>query len=243
VPFNNKTIICERRDSSGNNPVLIFTHGAGGGLASPAARDFASGFAQAGISITSFQGTMNLQSRVKAFQAVIEHEDCGCILGGRSMGARAAAISAMQGDRKTTSLVFVSFPLIGGKKNDSREQILLDLDQGKDVLFIIGSNDGMCDLAHLKQVMGKMAATSWLCEVRGADHGMNWKWKDSVAAMRRKTGAIAADWAAERNRDQWYSLLSLDEEAGEMHFSGWKEGEDGESGASEGSSLSKKRKR
>ncbi|KAK0933693.1 hypothetical protein LTR29_014751 [Friedmanniomyces endolithicus] len=221
IPYNDKQIPCERRGEV-DKPALIWTHGAGGGLAAPAASEFADGFSEYS-SIISFQGSMNIPSRVKMFHSVIEHEDFDATLGGRSMGSRAAVMAAMQQDRKTKALVLVSFPLVGGKKNDSREQILLELPEGIDVLFISGDRDSMCDLVQLREVIERMKAKCWLVTVKGADHGMGWKPNGSVTAMRRKTGAIAAEWLKARDSEKRYSSLSWDRDgkAGEMVYTDW----------------------
>lgn len=221
IPFNDKSIICERR-GQGEDPSLIFTHGAGGGIANPATRDFADGFGEV-APIVTFQGTMNLQSRVKSYHAVTEHLDFDAALGGRSMGARAAVITATHEDRKTKALVLVSFPLVGAKNKDSREQILLDLPEDKDVLFITGTKDGMCDLEQLAAVANKMKASCWFAQVEGADHGMSWKWKSSVEAMRRQTGALAAGWLRERGREKRHCVIRWDEQAEQVQCSGWQQ--------------------
>ncbi|EMC91490.1 hypothetical protein BAUCODRAFT_80618 [Baudoinia panamericana UAMH 10762] len=211
VPFNEKSIICERR-GKGKQLSLIFTHGAGGGIANPATKEFAEGFAEIS-SIATFQGNMNLQSRVKTFNAVADHVDFDKALGGRSMGARAATITAAQEGRKTDALVLVSFPLVGGKKGDSREQILLDLPEHVKVLFITGDKDSQCDLEHLENVTKQMIAPCWSVIVEGADHSMSWKWKDSVQDMRRKTGAVAAEWLKSRQDIQRRRRIRWDEDA------------------------------
>ncbi|KAK4888838.1 hypothetical protein LTR27_012299 [Elasticomyces elasticus] len=221
VPHNDKTIPCERR-SEGPQPSLIWTHGAGGGLAAPATSQFANGFAEHSP-IVSFQGSMNLPSRTKMFHTVMEHQDFDLALGGRSMGARAATIAAVEQDRKTKALVLVSFPLVGGKKGESREQILLDLPDTIDVLFISGDRDSMCDLEQLREVIERMKAKCWLVTVKGADHGMSWSPAGTVATMRQKTGAIAAEWLENRNVELRYYGLSWvrDGSAGEMVSTGW----------------------
>ncbi|CAJ2505160.1 Uu.00g125540.m01.CDS01 [Anthostomella pinea] len=240
IPFDNKSIVCERRGGKEGDEKLslIFTHGAGGGITSPATKDFADGFAEVG-DIVTFKGAMNLQSRVKTYRAVTEYLDFdpAPALGGRSMGARAAAICATaiheedrDRDRKTTktktkALVLVSFPLVGAKNKDSREQILLDIPAGIDVLFITGTRDSMCDAEHLAEVAVRMKASCWFVQVRDADHGMAWKGKDSSEVMRRKTGAIAAGWLAEEGRDatKRYGSVSWDEDAEDIDWSGWRE--------------------
>lgn len=242
VPFNDKTIACERRGQAGK-PSLIFTHGAGGGLSAPATKDFADGFAEQS-SVVSFKGSMNLPSRTKAFHAVMEHEEFDAALGGRSMGARAAAIAATQQDRQTNALVLVSFPLVGGKKNESREQILLDLPETMDVLLISGNKDNMCDLEHLDQVRSEMNACSWLVVVEAADHGMSWKWKDGVQEMRRETGVVAAKWLKGRDRSKRHCVIRWDEEVGELRCGDWEQSEKPaqEMTGEEGPPAKKKRK-
>lgn len=239
VPFNEKSIICERRGKG--KPSLIFTHGAGGGLSNPATKDFADGFAEV-ASVVTFQGTMNLQNRFRTFNSVIENEHFDSALGGRSMGARAATIAASQDDRDTKALVLVSFPLVGGKKGESRESILLDLPEGVDALFITGSKDAMCSLEHLRKVMGTMKARSWLLEVEGADHSMSWKPKATVEAMRKMTGAVAARWLTHRDSRKQYSCIRMDEESGEVVHTGWVERFEGDDHATPTAGKTKKRR-
>ncbi|KAI6799465.1 hypothetical protein KC332_g7143 [Hortaea werneckii] len=219
IPFNDKSIVCERRGEAGR-PALIFTHGAGGGLANPATSEFANGFAEK-ASIVSFQGTMNLQSRIKTFHAVMLHEKFDTALGGRSMGARAAATAAIEENHSTKALVMVSFPLVGGKNKESREQTLLDLPKDVDVLFVSGSKDAQCDLTDLNDVMSKMDARSWLICVEEADHSMSWKAKSSVQEMRRLTGRLGAEWLCDRDVNTRRCTISWNEEAAEIHCSGW----------------------
>ena len=214
-----KPIPCERR-GEGDSPALAFTHGAGGGLSAPATSEFADGFA-AVSPIVSFQGSMNLPSRQKMFNTVLDHEGFYDALGGRSMGARAACLAAAHHVGETRALVLVSFPLVGGKKGDSRERILLDLDESVDVLFVSGDRDSMCDLEQLRDVMGRMKARSWLAIVKGADHGMSWSPKALVSIMRRRTGSIAAEWLKQRDNEKRYCALFPDTEGEELQWSGW----------------------
>ena len=237
IPFNGKEIICERHGAKGKLS-LIFTHGAGGGISNPATQEFAAGFADVSP-ITLFQGTMNLQSRIKTFNAVLDHGDVPSALGGRSMGARAAVVTAQQqSDLEIKALVLVSFPMVGAQKSDSREQILLDLPEGIDVLFIVGSNDSICDMKHLRTVIGKMKARSWIVEVQGADHGMSIKPKNAVHPMRKETGTIAANWLAERDEGKRYCSLSWRSADEKVSSTGWQTDPVGEDA---GSSPIKKR--
>lgn len=112
------------------------------------------------------------------------------------MGARAAVMAAaeivVQETGASVRLVLVSYPLQGPK--DVRDQILLDLPEGVEVLFVIGERDAMCPLHLLDEVRGRMRAVSRVVVVRGADHGMNVKPKQRVREVGEETGRLAARW-------------------------------------------------
>lgn len=217
VASSGKNIQCERRGKD-TKPSLIFTHGAGGGLSNAATKDFADGFAEV-ASVVSFQGNMNLKARVNSFKAVIEHEEVLPALGGRSMGARAAVLAAQEPDSGIKTLILVSYPMVGAQKGDSREQILLELPEDVDVLFISGSNDSMCGMSHLRRVIGKMKARSWVIQILGADHGMSLKTKDGTQPIRKLQGTLAAKWMKERDPVKRFCELSWSD--GEVIVSEW----------------------
>ncbi|KAK3677651.1 hypothetical protein LTR78_002501 [Recurvomyces mirabilis] len=221
IPFGDKQITCERRGEE-TRPSLIFTHGAGGDISTPATSELASGFAEV-ATIILFNGSMNVKNRVKAFGTVADHHGFEDALGGRSMGARAACMAAVEEGRKTKALVLVSFPLVADKNKESREQVLLDLPAGTDVLFISGTKDSMCDLEHLQIVTEKMKARVWVVRVKDADHGMSWSYKDkdSIRMMRQTTGTIAAEWLQERDARTRYKSVHWEAETETLHCSGW----------------------
>lgn len=243
VPFTDKQIVCERhhptysrsKQSKKVAPLsFVFTHGAGGGIENPATKDFVTGFATSSEhDAICFQGTMNLSHRTKTFHAVLENQGRARALGGRSMGSRAAVITATEceEDMRPDAVVLVSYPLTSesGKTKkgtedgeaDPRKQIMLDLPQTVDVLFVIGSEDKMCSVAALKDVREQMTANSWLIEVKGADHGMSLKPKAGVQPMRLRTGALAAEWLHKRDTNATMFSISWDKEANETLESGW----------------------
>lgn len=244
IPFSEKQIICQRhrnpnskaKTKDNNRPSLVFTHGAGGGIENPATKDFVTGFASAANDdAICFQGTMNLSNRTKTFHAVLEDQGRARALGGRSMGSRAAVVAATEcnEDVRPEAVVLVSYPLTsekGGKTRkdggeDPRKQILLDLPEAVDVLFVIGSADNMCDLADLREVRGRMKARSWVMEVKSADHGMSLKPKAAVQGVRLRSGAVAAEWLETRDQNATYGSLEWNADDEEIYFSGWqKEG-------------------
>ncbi|KAF1974562.1 hypothetical protein BU23DRAFT_385913, partial [Bimuria novae-zelandiae CBS 107.79] len=181
-------------------PTLIFTHGAGGTLSAPAVVHFCTGFSTRGP-ILAFHGSMNLSARVKGFHACISHlsspNSDPLLLGGRSMGARAAVIAATEvlasNPSREVSLVLASYPL-KGPRNDIRDQILLDLPASVRVLFVIGEKDAMCPLDLLEETRQKMAAGSKLVVVRGADHGMHVKPVAEEKRVGEEAGRMVVEW-------------------------------------------------
>jgi predicted alpha/beta-hydrolase family hydrolase len=195
---------------SDTSPTLIFTHGAGGTLSADAVVHFCTGFSTS-LPVLAFQGSMNLKARTKSFHACIEElrskdEESmkSLVLGGRSMGARAAVIAASEfleesdeeGERLSVRLVLVSYPLQGPK--DVRDQILLDLPEGVSVLFIIGDKDTMCPLDLLNETREKMKVMSQLVVVKGADHGMHVKPARLEKELGEDAGRLAATWVERR---------------------------------------------
>ena len=220
APSVSNPIPCLR---SGPSPAdLIFTNGAGGTLAAPAMINFTTGFSRE-APMLSFQGSMNLGSRVKAFKAVVEHQGSARVvaLGGRSMGARAAVIAAKEVGRGFEGrLVLVSYPLIG-PKGEVRDKILLDLEEGgPEVLFIGGTKDGMMDFRKLEEARKKMKVKTWVVRVQNADHGMNITPKRATQEVGEMTGRIASKWLREPNLFKQDCVLRWDDEEGRAKLEG-----------------------
>ena len=189
-------------------PSLVFTHGASGTLKADAMSNFAEGYAnQASAPILSFQGSMNLTSRVKMFEIVSKDQNALKCFGGRSMGARAAIMAATD---ETTHLALISYPL--HNNNAVRDQILLDLPADKRVIFISGDHDSMCDLKKLSSVRSKMKCETWLCVVQGADHGMKMKPAKASKEIVQKTGEIVAEWLEDAGKYAASSTISWNAE-------------------------------
>ncbi|KXL42580.1 hypothetical protein M433DRAFT_156076 [Acidomyces richmondensis BFW] len=109
ILLNKMHIVCERRQgpiAGRSQPELIFTDGAGGGLAQLATKEFSNGFAKVSP-ILSFQGTLNLASLVKNFNIVTKHEKFDQAFSSRSIGTRAAAIATAQESQRTKTAVLV----------------------------------------------------------------------------------------------------------------------------------------
>lgn len=219
ISCDGKTIHCQRYGSSTQSTGLVFTHGASGTLASPATKLFMEGFSRSTPAV-GFQGSMNLQSRAKYFNAVISHEKTNtAALGGRSLGARAAVVAAK--DHEAAALILASYPLIG-QNGDVRDQILLDVDPNLNVLFISGDNDKMCPIEQLNTIRAKMEAKTWLVVVQGADHGMGLKPKGAVEPMREYCGNAAAQWLEHREENLTECLITWDPSTQQVVDDGWR---------------------
>ncbi|KAI4684215.1 hypothetical protein J4E81_009095 [Alternaria sp. BMP 2799] len=199
-------------------PTLIFTHGAGGTLSADAVVNFCTGYSLS-LPVLAFQGSMNLQARTKGFHACIDElnssqstaqkgakEDTSVsktlLLGGRSMGARAAVIAASEylaslddkeAEELDLQLILVSYPLLGPKE-DLRDQILLDLPESVRILFISGDEDAMCPIDTLNDTRDKLTAQSQLVVVTDANHGMHVVPASRTKAVGEETGRLAARW-------------------------------------------------
>ncbi|KAI4945794.1 hypothetical protein J4E91_007707 [Alternaria rosae] len=203
---------------STSSPSLIFTHGAGGTLSADAVVNFCAGFSSS-LLVLAFQGSMNLKARTKGFHACIDELNSSqetarkgaqddrasrktLLLGGRSMGARAAIIAASEhlaslddAEREGLSiqLILVSYPLVGPKE-ELRDQILLDLPKSVHILFISGDEDAMCPIDLLNETRDKLTAKSQLVVVANANHGMHVVPAGRTRGVGEETGRLAARW-------------------------------------------------
>lgn len=235
IPFEDKQIICARKGPN-DKPQLICTHGAGGTIDSPGMTEFLQAFP----TYVCFQGSMNMKSRVKYFHAAMEHFDAHEVLGGRSMGARAAVVTALETEQKPEALILASYPLVNGKgerQQAQREQILLDLPESIDVLFATGSEDDQCPLDILREVMSEMKARTWLLELKSADHGTTVKPKAGTQPMRAEIGKIATSWLDSRDDTKRYRAVAWDSDENCIVSQGW------EGAGSSARKGSKKRKK
>ena len=70
------------------------------------------------------------------------------------------------------------------------------------MLSVSGDQDGMCDLAELKEVRARMKAKSWMVLVEGADHGMAVKPKKRIDEVGKLTGRLASRQLDERDDEK-----------------------------------------
>lgn len=214
VMFDGKAIPAERKNcQSGCKPLMLWTHGAGGGLNDDATQGFANGFAEL-APIVVHEAQSNLEHRVACYKAMTEHEGYATYIGGRSMGSRTAATLATN-TPETKAVVLVSYPLFNN--GECREQIMLDLPARLDVLFILGSKDPMNPCKKFEEVRARMKARSWVCIVQGAAHMMDMVHDHATKDMRRQSGRVAAEWLQNRDPSKTFSVIKMQEGKAVVH--------------------------
>jgi predicted alpha/beta-hydrolase family hydrolase len=176
---------------------LILAHGAGAGQQHPFMIAFASGLAERGLDVVTFNFVYMEQRRkvpdrmpalVECYRAVIaaareelpsarEH----LFIGGKSMGGRAATHVAAD-DQKLVidGLVLLGYPLHPpGRLDQLRDAHLPGVN--RPMLFVQGSRDTFGTPEELKPVFSKIMPTPALHVVEGGDHSLKVGGKDAAA--------------------------------------------------------------
>jgi len=101
-------------------------------------------------------------------KAARDERDIRLILGGKSLGARIAALTISMG-YVCDGALFLGFPLHLPEKNlDNRDELLREVNVP--MLFIQGTRDIFCHLDLLQNTLGRLDAPSTLHLIEGAEH-------------------------------------------------------------------------
>lgn len=219
IPYFNSSIKCLSIGSP-TNVTLIFTQGSTGGISSPYVLNFVDGFSEL-ENIIVFQGRKTLQQRANMFKTVIDRYHCN-VIGGRSLGSRVAIATANKVD-DVKALILVSFPL-KSTKGENRDQLLFDINDGTDVLFVIGTSDPLCDLDKLKFLMEQMKTRTWLVVVRNADHRLAIEPSVATRPVGVMVGKVVARWIEERDDILTNCEIHWDNEKSEAVAGPWSGG-------------------
>ncbi|XP_075927130.1 testis-expressed protein 30 [Petromyzon marinus] len=185
---------------------LAVTHGAGGDASLPQLRALAQSLLSAGVPCLRFTCRGGpLAYRVRAYRAVLEYlrnsgelRLGGCVLAGRSMGARAAAALCREewdqhggpGTPFVRGLVCLSFPLHRpGHGGVVRGAELSALRRGP-VLLVSGTRDEMCDQDLLRATLARVEAPVSVHWVRDARHSLEARGRDPAAVLREASDAV-----------------------------------------------------
>lgn len=161
---------------------LVLAHGAGAGQASPFMVRSATGLAERGITIVTFDFPYMAQGRSvpdradvleRAWREAIEQAresfgDLPLFIGGKSMGGRMASHVAAQEHDALSGLVFLGYPLHPpGKPHQRRDSHLPDIKEP--MLFVQGSRDAFGTAAEIREVLPRLRRAT-LHEIPGGDH-------------------------------------------------------------------------
>ena len=207
---------------------LVLTHGAGGNHRA-AAMNYLQAGSLSSMPVLRFSGPMNLKARTKQFRTACEQVKTTTeklsIVGGRSMGARAAlALRNASPDLVHPRVLLHSFPLVGQRADDkSREQLLLDAASDTQILFVTGSGDNMCPIQKLNEVRKRMQAKSWLIVAENANHGMDVKGgKKATEAVGIRIGELVGEWLLSEDLDVEKTEASISYDKGKVVWSDWR---------------------
>jgi predicted alpha/beta-hydrolase family hydrolase len=166
-------------------PVFICAHGAGGHLADKAVVAMTTALQQCGVGTVRFNfyyrargsGRPDPMPRLlECWHAVVAHvrsalnPDC-LVLGGRSMGGRAASMAVSEG-LACQGLLLLAYPLHPpGQPDKLRTAHLAQID--RPVLCLSGTRDAFCDRALMEQVLAGLGHNWRMHWLEGADHGFH----------------------------------------------------------------------
>uniref|UniRef100_A0A3Q3JZW3 KANL3/Tex30 alpha/beta hydrolase-like domain-containing protein n=1 Tax=Monopterus albus TaxID=43700 RepID=A0A3Q3JZW3_MONAL len=202
VPFGTKqldAVLSVPASAKDTSTAVLLTHGAGGDMNLKHLVSLAHTLASNGfLSLRFTCKGLNLSYRVKAYHAVYYFKSI--ILNvfyinrcdpstGRSMGCRAAAALARQLNEEkegtVQGVICLSFPLHPPRQTHShrqRSEDLRRLPEHTSVLFVLGTEDNMCDRDLFDGMVKELKAQVEVFWLEGGSHGLTVKGRsdDSV---------------------------------------------------------------
>jgi len=185
---------------------LILGHGAGANQLSAFMREFASGLAERGIDVVSFnflymeQGRKipdpapKLESCYRAvIDAVVKHRKLKgnrLVIGGKSMGGRIASQVAASHADNIDGLVFLGYPLHPpGRPDKLRSDHLPKINAP--MLFVQGARDAFGTKQEIESIIKKLKLPAELYSIEGGDHSL--KVSKRNGASQQEVYAMAMD--------------------------------------------------
>lgn len=165
--------------------VFVCAHGAGGSLSDKSTLAAARAMRGAGFGVVRFNflyrergsgGPDKMPKLTACFEAVVarvreEIEPHRLIIGGRSMGGRAASVLASEGFA-ADGLLLLAYPLHPpGQTDKLRDGHLAAIEMP--VLCINGTRDTFCEPELMKSVLRKLGSNWTMHWIDGADHGFH----------------------------------------------------------------------
>lgn len=191
---------------------VILTHGAGGDMNLPQLSDLAAVLSSAGFVVIRFTCKgLNIKHRTNVFGCVADsvcakYKPKGIIIGGRSMGSRAAAMLGGQtGEdkfcstetfKKILGVICVSYPLHRPKNFDSELRDSPLISCAKPIVFVSGTSDAMCRKDLLKKTCDKLSIKYSVHWLEGFDHGLQVK-SEEKQELFNNAAFFLKDWCCE----------------------------------------------
>jgi predicted alpha/beta-hydrolase family hydrolase len=161
---------------------MVVAHGAGAGQGSPFMVRTATGLAQRGVAVATFDFPYMASGRgapdkpeilERSWREAIDaaHGKFGSLplyIGGKSMGGRIASQVAAQGHPAIAGLVFLGYPLHPPGRPDQRRDAHLPAIQ-QPMLFVQGTRDAFGTSDEIRALLPRLRRAS-LHEVAGGDH-------------------------------------------------------------------------
>jgi predicted alpha/beta-hydrolase family hydrolase len=185
---------------------LILGHGAGANQLSAFMREFASGLAERGIDVVTFnflymeQGRKipdpapKLESCYRAvIDAVVKHRKLKgnrLVIGGKSMGGRIASQVAASHADNIDGLVFLGYPLHPPGRPDKLRSDHLPKIKAP-MLFVQGARDAFGTKQEIESIIKKLKLPAELYSIEGGDHSL--KVSKRNGASQQEVYAMAMD--------------------------------------------------
>jgi uncharacterized protein len=194
-----------------DHPIVLLAHGAGAPLTSPFMVRAAHGLADRGATVVRFhfpymerlarESKRGAPDRPPVLLATwramiaeatswIRHSTPALILAGKSMGGRMASLLlAEETPPGVRGAVYLGYPLSPAGRPEKLRAEHLDRVQVPQ-LFVSGSRDSLCNLAHLRAVLEPLGRRARLYVVEGGDHSLATSRKDPLAGSNAWLDAV-----------------------------------------------------
>jgi predicted alpha/beta-hydrolase family hydrolase len=166
---------------------IILGHGAGANQLSGFMRLFATGLAERGVDVVTFNFLYAEQGRKipdpaprlegcyrAVIDAALKHKKLKgnrLVIGGKSMGGRIASQVAAQNGENIAGLIFLGYPLHPpGRPDKMRSEHLLQIKAP--MLFMQGSRDAFGTKEEIADIIKKLTLSADLFAIEGGDHSL-----------------------------------------------------------------------
>lgn len=204
------SVICDLVPNADRAPVFVLAHGAGGHMADRGMQQTAEALLARGLNVVRFNflykekgsGRPDPMPLLKATTSAVvarvrqELQAETLIIGGRSMGGRAASMLAAEG-YNCAGLLLLAYPLHPAGRPDQLRDAHLPAIRVP-VLCINGTRDSMCTRELMQKALQGVTAPWQMHWIEGADHGFHVPKRSgrTDAEVLNEVADVSAAWAA-----------------------------------------------